>query len=209
MISGRVPFGIRPLHGTPIDRRGRVWHGVTHPLTRRADEMSGEERLALAVRKNQGRRRSAACRDRAASLLGRAAETIQLTELEERVRVWRRFGALRARAGERCGEPGHYCAEASGRDEFSGHMARLASRFPPLEMLVHLEESDVCGAVIAGSTELLDRWESFVAPDGEDLLCCTHDGSAGIFAACWTEGYELVYELRAWWDQAGNPASGS
>ncbi len=168
------------------------------------DEISREERLALAVRKNQGRRRSGACRDRAASLLGRGAETIQLTELEERDRVWRCFGALRARAGERCGEPGHYCAEASSREGFSGHMARLASRFPSVEMLVHLEESDVCGAVIAGSTELLDCWESFVVPDGEDLLCCTRDGSAGIFAACWEERHELVFELRAWWGQAGD-----
>jgi hypothetical protein len=168
-------------------------------------EKSREERLALALRSNRGRRRSAACRQRAASLLGRAAESIQLTGLEERDSAVRLFGEMRARAAERCGEPGHCCAEASDRDEFAGHVARLASRFPPVEVLVHLEESDVCGAVAAGSAELLERWESFVVPDGEDLLCCTPDGSAGIFAACWEERHELVYELRAWWGEGGSP----
>jgi hypothetical protein len=78
--------------------------------------------------------------------------------------------------------------------------------YPDISLLPFREASEYCGAVHVRSSELVDNFFSLFDVDGEDLVACTGDGAAGLFAASWEEPNTPgapVYALQAWHPEAG------
>lgn len=159
-------------------------------------------RLALALRENKGRALMADFKQTVASALCRPADSLQLVTLSETDDAWSTFGAARTHAVENCGNPGFSCVEAADRQDFATAVFRVAADFPPTDLLLFREQSKYCGAVRVQSRELFEHLFSLLELDGEDLLACTPDGSAGIFAAWWEEPNSATvphtYALQAW-----------
>lgn len=155
--------------------------------------------MALALRRNKGRALMADFRRDTAASLGRPEESLQLASLEDTDEVWSLFGPARERAQEMCGNPGYHCLTTDDRQVLDSYVGRLAPEFPQLGMLLFREAAQYCGAVHGDSRELFHRLSHLIELDGEDLLACTPDASAGIFAAWWEEpGGRQVYTLQAW-----------
>jgi hypothetical protein len=161
------------------------------------------DRMALALRRNRGRQLCPGFREAAARALGREADTLRLTSLEEHDRARAAFAEARGRTARECGEPGRFCLDTTRREELDRAVAELRRRFPAGEMLLFREGSELCGAVAASADELLERLDALVELDGEDLLACTADASAGLFCAWWEEvnspGREQPFQLLAWY----------
>lgn len=166
--------------------------------------------LALAVRRNKGRGLADAFREQVAGALGREPGSLRVTGLEEHDRAAVVFGDARTRAAAECGAPGRHCLNTTDPGEVAPFLASIRPGFPSAEMLLFREDGKYCGAVHVTSAELFERFFSLFEVDGEDLLACTPDGAAGLFAAAWEEpgrrpGPRVVYAVQAWYP-AGEPA---
>ncbi|HEU5185062.1 MAG TPA: hypothetical protein VFU01_10865 [Gemmatimonadaceae bacterium] len=141
-------------------------------------------------------------RDSIAGLLGRRPETVVVATLEETDAIRARFSERMSAPKERL-NPEYVQIETVSQDALLAAVESVKARFPDVEMLLFREKSEFCGAVRVKSSELFDHFLALFELDGEDLVACTSDGAAGLFAAWWEEPnhpvISMAYAFRAWY----------
>lgn len=159
------------------------------------------ERTEFAIRRNKGRAILSQFLEKLEDVLGRpvtAAELMSLEKTDEVLFLLR--DALSTVEQDHGKHVGSY--KTTTVEELRYVATEWGRCTPPREVCVFRTDSEFCGALRVSSAEVLNKIDSLLTLDSEDVLACSEDGSYGITCQWsspkWNRTDQNLYEFLGW-----------
>jgi hypothetical protein len=162
-------------------------------------------RLQFALRRNQGRLKMPAFLDEAAAALGRPAATVRVLDLAQADALRERIGAALAAIHAGVRPAFHHRWAESEAAPMAALLDGFARRVGDEPVYLFRLLSECCGAIEAGTAEVVAHWPALVSRNQEELLAAVPGADAGIRLELWAEGpgseERFTFDLLVWGDR--------